>query len=276
MRRCRECGKPVEAHAQFCPWCFAFPGTAGVEEPAPAAVAATVPAPPAVERSSTVVFSSGPVRASVWPRVAMAGGTLAIVVALVVGVLAFRGGDGGERVPAGEPAASPQDVVDRAVLRAEDLGPGWSVSTAPDAPTTPDGGALAACLGVPFATPTAEAVGAFENADLLTVGGSASYWADAEQARAQVDKAAHPKLEECSEAQAGGLVDMALERSSLPERPGALVRTRIPIEGTDTTLHVDTVSVARDRVTVSVFAVWNQPVPEDLLLRAADAMLGRV
>jgi hypothetical protein len=322
MRLCRECGKPVEAHAQFCPWCFAFPGTAEAEEPVPAAVAAaptsTVapappapvpvvqvelvspapppppnpfaapPAPPAFERSSpAVVFSSGPVTPSVWPRVAMVGGAVAVVVALVVGVLAFRGDDDTatrETIAAADaPSETSQEIVERIVLRAEDLGVGWSRVTAPSAPTTADPQAVADCLGVSYATPVARSTAAFQQSDFLTIGGDAGYWADAGQARAQAESAAHPRLGECSEAlaeaQAGTDVEIVTEHvGPLPGRPETVhLRLRIPIEGTGVSLFLDTVSTSRDRITVSVFAVsGGEPTPDDLLVRASDAMVSRI
>ena len=97
MHPCRECGKPVETTAQFCPWCFALPGTVdeGHARPEPLAVAVPgavsvlppVVVPAAPPPAPVATWGGAPVTSSRWPRILVIGGSVAFVVALVAGVL---------------------------------------------------------------------------------------------------------------------------------------------------------------------------------------------
>ncbi len=75
MHICRECGKPVEATAQFCPWCFALPGTAADSRARSEPVAAAATQSP---------WIAAPVQSSPWPRIMVIGGGAAFATAVAV------------------------------------------------------------------------------------------------------------------------------------------------------------------------------------------------
>lgn len=290
MHPCRDCGKPVETSAQFCPWCFALPGTAeesharpvavsterAVERPAESAVAVVAPPAPTPVAASTATWVGAPVPASPWPRVLLVAGIAALVVGLVVGVLAFR--DGGNDNDDASPAA--------ALLRLDDLGAGWAADG--DGSTrrlSAEDRELADCLGTPVGRLVATASSPSFTRDEVSMGAQVRRWADAAAARSEVTQLGAPTFAACAGAVAEDLPatgQMVVEGPApLPGVPGAerlRMNYRFTVEGVgDEGIWIDFVSAARGSTSVSLFAIASFTRPaDDVEARAMQAMLGRL